>query len=52
MAGTVVKEQFWVQLAQSNMRGVLNMAKMAKLGFLCTTTEETLNLFMKSYATI
>jgi hypothetical protein len=33
-----------VQLEQSNMHLALNMAKMAKGGFSCTTTEETQQL--------
>lgn len=52
MSATVVKQQFRVHLAQSDMRVVFNMAKIAKLVFSCTTTEETEYLFIKPYADV
>ena len=41
MSATMAMQGGWVQLEQSDMHLVLNMAKMAKEGFLHTTTEET-----------
>jgi len=41
MSATMARQGGRVQLEQSNMCLALNMAKMAKEGFLRTTTEET-----------
>jgi len=41
MSATMARQGGQLQLEQSNMRVALNMAKMAKGGYLCTTREET-----------
>jgi len=41
MSATMARQGGWVQLEQSNMRLVLNMAKMAKGGILRAAIEET-----------
>jgi hypothetical protein len=47
MSATMARQQGQVQLEQSNMRLVLNMAKKAKEGFLRTAIEETKYLIKK-----
>jgi len=41
MSATMLRQGGQVQLEQSDMRLALNMAKMAKGGFLCSAIEET-----------
>jgi len=52
MSATMVRHGDRVQLEQSDMRLALNMAKMAKGGFLCATREETQFLIKKPQATV
>jgi len=40
-SATIARQGGWVQLEQSNMRLVLNMAQMSKAGFSRSTIEET-----------
>jgi len=40
MSATMARQGGQVQLEQSDIHLALNMAKMAKAGFLCTTIEE------------
>ena len=47
MSATIARQWGWVQLEQSDMRLALNMAKMAKEGFLRAQMEETEYLIMK-----
>jgi len=47
MSATMAKQGGRVQLEQSDMRLVLNMAKMPKAGFLCAAIEEMQQLNKK-----
>jgi len=47
MTATMARQGGWVQLEQSDMHLALNMAKMAKGGFLCTIIEKTQYLIKK-----
>jgi len=40
MSGTIAKQAGWVQLAQSDMYLVLNVAKTSKGGFSCAAIEK------------
>jgi hypothetical protein len=50
MSATMAREGGWVRLEQSDMHLALNMGKMAKEGFLCTSMKETKYPIKKPYA--
>jgi len=52
MSATMARQGGWVQLEQSDMRLVLNMAKMAKEGFLRAAIEQTKYLVNKPRAKV
>jgi len=52
MSATMARQGGRVQLEQSNMSLALNMAKMAKEGFLCAAIEETKYLIKKPHAEV
>jgi hypothetical protein len=52
MSATMARQGGWVQLEQSNMRLVLNIAQMAKEGFSSVTIEETKYLIKKPCAEV
>jgi hypothetical protein len=52
ISATMARQGGWVQLEQSNMRLALNIAKMAKGGFLGATIAEPQHLIEKPHAAI
>ena len=52
MSATMARQRGQVQLDQSNMPLALKMAKMAKVGFLCATIEETQCLIKKPHTEV
>jgi len=52
MSATMARQGGRVQLEQSDMRLVLNMAKMAKQGFSCATIEEPKYIIQKPRAVV
>jgi len=52
MSSTKARQGGWVQLELSNMRLAINMARMAKEGFLCATIEEMKYLIKKPRAVV
>jgi hypothetical protein len=52
MSATIVRQGGQVQLVQSDMCLALNMAKMAKGGFMCAAIEETQQLIKKHHTEV
>jgi len=52
MSATMARQADWVQLEQSDMRLALNLAKMAKGGFLRAALEESQLLIKKLRAKV
>jgi len=52
MSATMARQADWVQLEQSDMRLALNLAKMAKGGFLRAALEESQLLIKKPRAKV